>query len=71
MTRWRGLVRCTAKDPYYGWCIVVACSVVAIMTRGIGIFDQGVFQRTRLHRLNPCDEYAQRGAVQSAFRKFQ
>ena len=56
MTRWRGLVRCTAKDRSYGWCIVVACSFVAIMTWGIDIFDQGVFQGIRLHRLNPCDE---------------
>jgi hypothetical protein len=71
VNRWRGLVRCTAKDLYDGRCIVVACNFVALMTWGIGIFNQGVFRRTRLHRLNPGDKYAQRGAVRSAFRKFQ
>jgi MFS family permease len=28
---------------YYGWYIVIACNFVAIMTWGIGIFNQGVF----------------------------
>ena len=28
---------------YYGWYIVAACNVVAMMTWGIGVFNQGVF----------------------------
>ena len=30
---------------YYGWTIVAACNVVAMMTWGIGVFNQGVFLR--------------------------
>jgi hypothetical protein len=43
VNRWRGLVRFTTKALYYGWYIVVACNFVALMTWGIGIFNQGVF----------------------------
>jgi hypothetical protein len=28
---------------YYGWYIVAVCNVVAMMTWGIGVFNQGVF----------------------------
>ena len=28
---------------YYGWYVVAACNVVAFMTWGIGVFNQGVF----------------------------
>ena len=28
---------------YYGWYVVAACNVVAVMTWGIGVFNQGVF----------------------------
>ena len=28
---------------YYGWYVVAACNVVALMTWGIGVFNQGVF----------------------------
>ena len=28
---------------YYGWYVVAACNLVAVMTWGIGVFNQGVF----------------------------
>ena len=31
------------KRRYYGWYVVAACNVVAFMTWGIGVFNQGVF----------------------------
>ena len=32
-----------ARRRYYGWYVVAACNVVAFMTWGIGVFNQGVF----------------------------
>jgi MFS family permease len=32
-----------AGRRYYGWYVVAACNVVAFMTWGIGVFNQGVF----------------------------
>jgi MFS family permease len=29
--------------PYYGWYVVGACNLVAFMTWGVGVFNQGVF----------------------------
>ncbi len=31
------------RGLYYGWYIVIACNVVAFMTWGVGVFNQGVF----------------------------
>ena len=31
------------RQRYYGWYVVAACNVVAFMTWGIGVFNQGVF----------------------------
>ena len=31
------------RHIYYGWYVAGACSLVAIMTWGIGVFNQGVF----------------------------
>jgi MFS family permease len=39
----RALVYQPGHRLYYGWYIVVACNFVAVMTWGIGIFNQGVF----------------------------
>ena len=35
--------RSAKSRPYYGWYVVGACNVVAFMTWGIGVFNQGVF----------------------------
>jgi MFS family permease len=35
--------RTTTHRLYYGWYIVGACNLVAFMTWGVGIFNQGVF----------------------------
>jgi hypothetical protein len=43
LNRLCGMVRLNKKAPYYGWYIVIACNFVALMTWGIGIFNQGVF----------------------------
>ena len=32
-----------ARRLYYGWYVVIACNVVAFMTWGVGVFNQGVF----------------------------
>jgi MFS family permease len=39
----RGLARFKSGGLYYGWYIVGVCNFVALMTWGIGIFNQGVF----------------------------
>ena len=31
------------RRVYYGWYVVAACNLVAVMTWGIGVFNQGVF----------------------------
>ncbi|MGH2588969.1 MAG: MFS transporter, partial [Dehalococcoidia bacterium] len=31
------------RGLYYGWYVVLACNVVAFMTWGVGVFNQGVF----------------------------
>lgn len=36
-------LRVALPTIYYGWYIVVACNVVAMMTWGVGVFNQGVF----------------------------
>jgi MFS family permease len=47
----RGAVEPEAAVPagkrrlYYGWYVVGVCNVVAVMTWGIGVFNQGVFLR--------------------------
>lgn len=35
--------RVGARRVYYGWYVVAACNLVAVMTWGIGVFNQGVF----------------------------
>ena len=32
-----------ARGLYYGWYVIIACNVVAFMTWGVGVFNQGVF----------------------------
>ena len=39
----RGTLDRHTKRRYYGWYVVAACNVVAFMTWGIGVFNQGVF----------------------------
>lgn len=43
MNRFRSMVRFKSGGLYYGWYIVGVCNFVALMTWGIGIFNQGVF----------------------------
>ena len=43
MNRLRGAISVPSGGLYYGWYIVGACNCVALMTWGIGIFNQGVF----------------------------
>ncbi|HEX2172803.1 MAG TPA: MFS transporter [Dehalococcoidia bacterium] len=31
------------RGLYYGWWVVLACNVVAVITWGVGVFNQGVF----------------------------
>jgi hypothetical protein len=43
LNRLRAMAFLPRRDLYYGWYIVGACDFVALMTWGIGIFNQGVF----------------------------
>ena len=43
MNLWRGIALVPGRRIYHGWYVVGACNCVAIMTWGIGIFNQGVF----------------------------
>ena len=43
VNRWRGIARMPRRRVYYGRYIVGVCNFVAIMTWGIGVFNQGVF----------------------------
>jgi hypothetical protein len=36
-------LRSFLRDLYYGWVVVAACNVVAFITWGVAIFNQGVF----------------------------
>jgi MFS family permease len=43
LNRLRGMACFSSGRLYYGWYIVGVCNFVALMTWGIGIFNQGVF----------------------------
>lgn len=43
MPRMQHLTFSSWRHPYYGWYIVGACNFIAMMTWGVGIFNQGVF----------------------------
>jgi MFS family permease len=43
LNRLRGVMSVPSGGLYYGWYIVGVCNCVALMTWGIGIFNQGVF----------------------------
>jgi hypothetical protein len=39
----KGISMGQGDAPYYGWYVAAACSAVAFITWGVGIFNQGVF----------------------------